>query len=621
MSCLVYCPQVIREFSSQPIIFATYPTGQSYSGIITIPIMSVDTLSWQLLKRIQNIVDQDEVLAKKIQKLGELLLDELPFDALWCITQAPLSPVACGLIATPLSSDAQGTVTLVDYYPSPAPDTLLSRITQSGEPLFFAPDHPDPPMLDGDMGDTLFSTFHAVPVAAIPWVDSNSVLGGIIAGTTNRASKFPPVAWQQLLQYIGVHLGHLLRLYYLEGHHAAQLRALNRLSEILLTTTDVNIIIRQITQNLPRLLPGDVHGILIHVENGTHLGLSLPLDFGQSDAIQKHLIQTLGDLRNSNRISLTSTQTIFKEMPVDPAWQPKDTRSLPILHRKDVIGLLYVATGIPNQYHDEFLRLASLVVSQISSVVANAQLFDQVARERARLAAILTSSTDALLVIDCHRQIVLDNPAALDVLGAVKSRRGHLLHEVTSNQALIELFEQALSRDTTTGEVLLPDGRTFFANLSPVRTDEGEAIGWIATMQDISHFKEVNELKNEFVSTVSHDLRSPLSGILIATRLINQSAYITEEQQELLQLIERRVRGMSTLIDDLLDIGHIEAGIDLELVDCNLETIVVEVRGCVRVWGKGIHRLHGLYLTGTIVCVNLWTIFEHIPWRIGLPLN
>jgi hypothetical protein len=156
MSCLVYCPQVIREFSSQPIIFATYPTGQSYSGIITIPIMSVDTLSWQLLKRIQNIVDQDEVLAKKIQKLGELLLDELPFDALWCITQAPLSPVACGLIATPLSSDAQGTVTLVDYYPSPAPDTLLSRITQSGEPLFFAPDHPDPPMLDGDMGDTLF---------------------------------------------------------------------------------------------------------------------------------------------------------------------------------------------------------------------------------------------------------------------------------------------------------------------------------------------------------------------------------------------------------------------------------------------------------------------------------
>jgi two-component system NtrC family sensor kinase len=127
-----------------------------------------------------------------------------------------------------------------------------------------------------------------------------------------------------------------------------------------------------------------------------------------------------------------------------------------------------------------------------------------------------------------------------------------------------------------TGEIRLMDGRTFYANLSPVSAGEAGVIGWVATMQDVSHFKELNELKNDFVNAVSHDLRSPLSGILIATHLVPQVGPITDQQQELLTTVEERVRNMSALIDDLLDVGKIEAGIDIEMEPTPVTPILVE---------------------------------------------
>jgi PAS domain S-box-containing protein len=534
-----------------------------------------DILPWQLLREIQLSVDEETPLARKIQKLGELLLRELPFDALWCATQNPLSQVGCGVVATPLSSDPHAAVTVIDYYPNPAVNTLLKQVSQSGETLFFSPDHQPPLKIDGDMGDTLFSTLAVVPVAAIPLISGDSGLGGLVMGVTDHSANMPSENLQQLLRYVGIHLGHALRLHHLEGQHDAQLRALNRLSEILLTTTELPVIVDHIIKNLPRLLPGEVHGIIVQGNDGAHLGLSLPANFRQVDQVQQHMVQSFGELRNSGTVTMNATQIIYGPVHTVANWKPADSRSIPILHRKDVLGLLYVATDSPKQYGDEFLRLASLVVSQISAVMANAQLFGQVARERARLAAILASRTDAVLVVDRDRHIVLDNPAALDVLGAAESQRGRLLELATSREPLIRLFENALQGGSTTGEVPLPDGRTFFANLSPVQTDDGYNIGWVATMQDVSHFKELNDLKNKFVSTASHDLRSPLAGILIATRLI-QDSHVTDDQQELLELIERRVKLITTLIDDLLDIGQIEAGIDLELVPSDIGNILVE---------------------------------------------
>ena len=219
----------------------------------------------------------------------------------------------------------------------------------------------------------------------------------------------------------------------------------------------------------------------------------------------------------------------------------------------------------------------SLIASQIAASVENATLFRQVEQERARLAAILASSTDAILVVDYQGRIVLDNPAAWQVMNVTHSQQDRLLVESTQNEALIELFEQGLASGAGNKEIPVSDDRTYHAKLSPVSVNGVGVIGSVATIQDISHFKEVNQLKSDFVNSVSHDLRSPLSGIMIAVHLLPQVGDLNETQQELLESIENRVSSMSHLIEELLDVSKIEAGIDMEMEPCEIQPLVAEI--------------------------------------------
>jgi two-component system phosphate regulon sensor histidine kinase PhoR len=87
-------------------------------------------------------------------------------------------------------------------------------------------------------------------------------------------------------------------------------------------------------------------------------------------------------------------------------------------------------------------------------------------------------------------------------------------------------------------------------------------VGLAITMQDITHLKELDRIKSEFVSTVSHDLRSPLTAILGYVELIDRAGPVTEQQREFIRRVQFSVNNITSLINDLLDLGRIEAGFD-----------------------------------------------------------
>lgn len=383
---------------------------------------------------------------------------------------------------------------------------------------------------------------------------------------------------EELLPQISVAIEKSRRIDAMEKHNTKLMR-LNHFSEMLVSTTDLGLIVDTAISMLPRLLPGDVQGIIVAGEQGAYLGVAVPFDFSQTDKIIQDIQNTFTEL-NEGQVptELLYTKHLAGNMPVSADWQPVTILHLPLLTtRIGILGLIYLASGLNETLSDEGWRTFSLIASQISAAVENARLFRQVEQEQARLAAILTSSTDAILVVDSKGRIILDNPAAWSVMGVKKSQRDTLLSESTENQTLIQLFENASQSGERTGEIPLDDGRTFYANLSPVSASGVGVIGFIATMQDVSHFKELNQLKSDFVNSVSHDLRSPLAGILIATHLMPQLGDVNKSQTELLTTIENRVNVMSQLIDDLLDVSKIEAGIDMDLAPQILSPLVEEV--------------------------------------------
>jgi len=95
-------------------------------------------------------------------------------------------------------------------------------------------------------------------------------------------------------------------------------------------------------------------------------------------------------------------------------------------------------------------------------------------------------------------------------------------------------------------------------------------------MQDITHLKDLERLKNEFVSTVSHDLRSPLTSIRGFVDLIEMAGALNEKQQEFASKIRKGVTDITELITDLLDLGRIETGADFKCEPLDLGEVIKE---------------------------------------------
>ncbi len=268
------------------------------------------------------------------------------------------------------------------------------------------------------------------------------------------------------------------------------------------------------------------------------------------------------------------------EHKIKTAYLVKSLLYVPLKVKEEVIGVLGVDNRISNRVftsHDLFML--SALADYMAIAIENARLFSAVEDERRKLEAILSGTGEVVIAVDNAGRLLLLNPAARRAFATGPlSLINKPLAEVTDNRELLDLFERPLSgRQTQRAEICLADGRTLNANLTSI-----PGRGRVAVMQDITHLKELDKMKSDFVSTVSHDLRSPLTSIRGFIDLLAVAGELNEQQRQFAEKIRRGAVDISALIDDLLDIGRIEAGVDLEMRACQLEDIIREVTDNLR---------------------------------------
>ncbi len=366
---------------------------------------------------------------------------------------------------------------------------------------------------------------------------------------------------------------------------AAELEELNVLSERLLTNTEPEFILDTALKYIPHLLPAAVHGLILLDGDATITGLRLPENASEAlvDYICQDMVEPLkNSLHDEREITITQLlRSTYENPPVPPDWQPQSKLAWPILTLRGSLGIVYLAYLEKSAITADRIRLFSLVVSRISGTIENSRLFIEVEQERARLAAILSSTADGILVVDQSGRVILDNPAANQILEHPSSQRGQRLIQITDNYELLDLFSRAEKSGSAAGEFTTLEEKTYYTSISPVtiKANIGKSgiIGWVAVMQDVTHFKELNNAKDNFVNAVSHDLRSPLSGIALASQLIHMTGSLTDRQQEFLKTIQDHIEAMTKLIDGLLDVGKIEADIDMQMEPRQVAPIVKTV--------------------------------------------
>lgn len=256
--------------------------------------------------------------------------------------------------------------------------------------------------------------------------------------------------------------------------------------------------------------------------------------------------------------------------------RPEAVLALALRNENNYYGSLWIAYNRPHQFSTDEIRFMVTIAGQAALAAANARLFESAEIGRQRLAAILASSPDPVLVTDYRNRLLLTNPAARQVLGLTEQPEGgRPIEEITSQAELIKLLTSP-SEEMQSDEIHLRDGRVYFATASPVFADE-QRVGRVCVMRDITHFRELDTLKSEFVATVSHDLRSPLTMMKGYTTMLEMVGELNEQQSGYMKNIKESVDNMFHLVNNLLDLRRIEAGVDLQLEMLPVHDLVVRV--------------------------------------------
>jgi two-component system NtrC family sensor kinase len=202
-----------------------------------------------------------------------------------------------------------------------------------------------------------------------------------------------------------------------------------------------------------------------------------------------------------------------------------------------------------------------------SSLEKRAQMSES---ERSRLESIFASIEDGVIVLDEAKNFVLINRVARDAFGLDDSNfTGRAIEEVIIHNDLHAFLAKSGDGAVKYYELNFDDGRVFNAQHTPIL-----GIGSAITIQDITYLKRLDQMKSDFVHTVSHDLRSPLTAVLGYAELVERVGPLTEQQQEFVRRIQGSVLSITSLVNELLDLGRLEAGFDSRRESVQLESIL-----------------------------------------------
>ena len=244
---------------------------------------------------------------------------------------------------------------------------------------------------------------------------------------------------------------------------------------------------------------------------------------------------------------------------------------VPLTTNGSTIGVMGVDNRSKNRpftAHDELLM--KVLADFAAIAIQNARLYSETENERAKLETTISNIQDGIILLDNEKHILLINPAAKKVFGLASDKLTNLpIREAIPLEEFENLLDVITADPYTPNELVLNDGRFYLTQYTPI-----EPIGAVVTLEDITEQKNLDQLKSDFIHTISHDLRSPLTAIMGYIDLLDRVGPLNDQQKEFITHVQNNTRSITELVNDLLDLGRIESGFDTRKDEVALGTVL-----------------------------------------------
>lgn len=275
---------------------------------------------------------------------------------------------------------------------------------------------------------------------------------------------------------------------------------------------------------------------------------------------------------------------------------------VPVIGHGQVQGLFALGPKYGGDiFSGEDLDILRAVARQVCPVIENIHLLTQLRQYNAelerrvdertaelhnakeRVEAILASVGDGVVVTDLNGNILTVNTAFEQQSGfsaSILSGQGlyRLLSEQNEPGVLAEIQTTLSKGNTWSGELVTQryGGSTYniYLTIAPVRDQSGQVISYVGSQRDITHQKELDQMKDHFVADVSHELRTPTSNIHLYIELLEDAP--PEKHVEYLRVLKQQSLLLRRLVEEILDLSRLTMGkaksIEFQPVDLNFLT-------------------------------------------------
>jgi len=348
------------------------------------------------------------------------------------------------------------------------------------------------------------------------------------------------------------------------------------ISRALTQELDLDTLLERILKISIEMLSGQAGLILLRGEDG---GWHLQVSEGITPAFVKEikpLLNEIPDSENPEQFEIPKVNQILRKFTFASTLGLLNGVGLPMVTQKRVVGLIFIFRGHPGMFSTNDRNILSSFANQAAIAVRNAQLYTTVTTNKQRLDAILDSSADGFLIIGPNQVIERCNTAFSRMISAPADEIQGKLHEnVVTFENLTQdiVLEDAIAggwplthhaqlyvegdlrrKDSSS----LPVGITY----APLFSSKGVLLNIIASVRDITRFRQAEEMQSTFISVISHELKTPVALIkgYVCTLLREDAKWDNEFFNESLTIIEEEADRLSLLIENLLDATRLQAG-------------------------------------------------------------
>ncbi len=356
-------------------------------------------------------------------------------------------------------------------------------------------------------------------------------------------------------------------------YRVRQREYLLEISRALTEELDLKTLLGRILQISIEMLSGQVGFIALTEENrGWYLAVSKGLPQALSEYLENWLHSLPEDLAEDSQ-SIPEVNSMLSDISMGMI----SGVGLPLLVQKKPIGLIFVFRNYRGVFTANDHSILDNFANQAAIAVRNARLYNQVRNQSLRISALLASVADGILILKPDLTIVSANRSFERLVNRpAASLTGEKYEEVVLwNKPPIGLKLKDLTDSSwhnySQGEMFLEGDMLRNGGLDPIPvaityaplfSNEGNLLNVIASVRDITRYREADEMKATFISAVSHELRTPLALIkgYASTLRRDDVKWEPEMVQESLKVIEDEADHLAEMVDDLLNATKLQSG-------------------------------------------------------------